>query len=65
MPGRSVYIFEPDQPVRSVVGFDQDLMAGSVLPGFALELYRLRMKKALLSCSTAFSMTASTGPASS
>ena len=42
-PGtESVYIFEPGQPVRPVVGFDQELMAGPVLPGFALELRRLR-----------------------
>ena len=38
----SVYIFEPGQPVRPVVGFDQDLPAGPVLPGFVLELRRLR-----------------------
>ena len=38
----SVYIFEPGQPVRPVVGFDQELTAGPVLPGFALELRRLR-----------------------
>lgn len=38
----SVYIFEPGQPVRPVVGFDQELPAGPVLPGFALELRRLR-----------------------
>ena len=42
-PGtESVYIFEPDQPVRPVVGFDQNLVASPVLPGFALELRRLR-----------------------
>lgn len=42
-PGtESVYIFEPGQPVRPVVGFDQNLTAGPVLPGFALELRRLR-----------------------
>ena len=42
-PGtESVYIFEPGQPVRPVVGFDQELVAGPVLPGFALELRRLR-----------------------
>lgn len=40
----SVYVFEPGQPVRPVVGFDQDLVAGPVLPGFKLELRRLRMK---------------------
>jgi len=39
----SVYIFEPGQPVRPVVGFDQELAAGPVLPGFQLELRRLRM----------------------
>ena len=44
-PGtESVYIFEPGQPVRPIVGFDQDLVAGPVLPGFALELRRLRTK---------------------
>jgi Uma2 family endonuclease len=37
----SVYIFEPDQPVRPVVGFDQELVAGPLLPGFKLELRRL------------------------
>ena len=43
-PGtESVYIFEPGQPVRPVVGFDQELVAGPVLPGFALELRRLRV----------------------
>jgi Uma2 family endonuclease len=42
-PGtESVYIFEPGQPVRPVVGFDQELVAGPVLPGFKLELRRLR-----------------------
>ena len=42
-PGtESVYIFEPGQPVRPVVGFDQELAAGPLLPGFALELRRLR-----------------------
>ena len=42
-PGtESVYIFEPGQPVRPVVGFDQELVAGPVLPGFALELRRLK-----------------------
>jgi len=40
----SVYIFEPGQPVRPVVGFDQKLVAGPLLPGFALELQRLRVK---------------------
>ena len=40
----SVYIFEPGQPVRPIVGFDQDLVAGPMLPGFALELRRLRTK---------------------
>ena len=44
-PGtESVYIFEPGQPVRPIVGFDQDLVAGPVLPGFALELRQLRTK---------------------
>jgi Uma2 family endonuclease len=44
-PGtESVYIFEPGQPVRPVVGFDQELVAGPVLPGFKLELRRLRAK---------------------
>ena len=42
-PGtESVYIFEPGQPVRPIVGFDQELTAGLVLPGFALERRRLR-----------------------
>jgi len=45
VPGtESVYIFEPGQPVRPVVGFDQELTAGPLLPGFRLELRRLRMK---------------------
>ena len=44
-PGtESVYIFEPGQPVRPVVGFDQELEAGPLLPGFALDLRRLRIK---------------------
>ena len=44
-PGtESVYIFEPGQPVRPVVGFDQELVAGPVLPGFKLELRRLRLE---------------------
>ena len=44
-PGtESVYIFEPGQPVRPVVGFDQELTAGPVLLGFALELRRLRTR---------------------
>lgn len=38
----SAYIFEPGQPVRPVVGFDQLLPGEPVLPGFALELRRLR-----------------------
>ena len=38
----SVYLFEPGQPVRPVVGFDQDLAAEPLLPGFKLELRRLR-----------------------
>ncbi|WP_201980544.1 Uma2 family endonuclease [Hymenobacter rubidus] len=43
-PGtESVYIFEPGQPVRPVVGFDQELVAGPLLPGFRLELRRLRL----------------------
>lgn len=43
VPGtESVYIFEPGQPVRPVVGFDQVLRGEPVLPGFALELRRLR-----------------------
>ncbi len=37
----SVYIFEPGQPVRPVVGFGQALSGEPVLPGFALELRRL------------------------
>ncbi|WP_310392186.1 Uma2 family endonuclease [Hymenobacter sp.] len=39
----SVYVFEPGQPVRPVVGFDQDLVAGPLLPGFRLQLRRLRL----------------------
>ncbi len=38
----SAYIFEAGQPVRPLVGFDQVLSAGPVLPGFTLELSRLR-----------------------
>ena len=38
----SVYVFEPGQPVRPLVGFDQLLSGEPVLPGFALELKRLR-----------------------
>ena len=38
----SVYIFEPGQPMRPVVGFGQVLRGEPVLPGFALELGRLR-----------------------
>lgn len=38
----SVYIFEPDQPVRPVVGFGQLLSGEPVLPGFALDLSRLK-----------------------
>ncbi|MBO2008134.1 Uma2 family endonuclease [Hymenobacter negativus] len=42
-PGtESVYIFEPGQPVRPTVGFEQDLVAGPLMPGFALELRRLK-----------------------
>jgi len=37
-----VFIFEPGQPMRPVVGFDQLLSGEPVLPGFALELRRLR-----------------------
>lgn len=37
-----VFIFEPGQPVRPVVGFDQLLSGEPVLPGFALELRRLK-----------------------
>ncbi|WP_046246251.1 Uma2 family endonuclease [Hymenobacter terrenus] len=40
----SVYIFELGQPVRPIVGFDQKLVAGPLLPGFELELKRLRLK---------------------
>ena len=40
----SVYIFEPGQPVRPVVGFDQELVAGPLLPNFKLELRQLRVK---------------------
>jgi Uma2 family endonuclease len=46
-PGtESVYIFAPGQPVRPVVGFDQHLEAGPLLPGFQLELRRLRTRSA-------------------
>ena len=38
----SALIFEPNQPVRTLQGFDQELSGGPVLPGFALELRRLR-----------------------
>jgi len=40
----AVYVFEPNQPVRPVVGFDQELVAGALMPGFQLELKRLRRK---------------------
>ena len=39
----SVYVFAPGQPVQPVVGFDQELAAGPLLPGFALQLRRLRL----------------------
>lgn len=39
----SVYVFAPGQPVRPVVGFDQELAAGPLLPGFTLQLRRLRL----------------------
>ena len=40
-PGtESVYVFAPGQPVRPLVGFDQTLDGGPLLPGFALELSR-------------------------
>lgn len=38
----SVFVFEPGQPVRPVVGFDQALSGEPVLPDFALELRRLK-----------------------
>ena len=38
----SVFIFEPGQPVRPVVGFTQALSGEPVLSGFALELGRLK-----------------------
>ncbi len=38
----AAYIFEPGQPVRPVVGFEQRLSGEPVLPGFALEPRRLR-----------------------
>jgi Uma2 family endonuclease len=41
----AVYVFEPNQPVQPVVGFDQELEAGTLLPGFRLELKRLRRKQ--------------------
>lgn len=44
VPGtESVYVFAPGQPVRPLVGFDQTLDGGPLLPGFALELWRLRV----------------------
>jgi Uma2 family endonuclease len=38
----SVFVFEPGQPMRPVVGFDQALSGEPVLPGFALDLGRLK-----------------------
>ncbi|AMJ66501.1 Uma2 family endonuclease [Hymenobacter sp. PAMC 26628] len=38
----TVFIFVPGQPVRTIQGFDQLLSGEPVLPGFALELRRLR-----------------------
>jgi len=38
----SVFVFEPNQPVRPLQGFDQALSGEPLLPGFALELRRLR-----------------------
>ncbi len=38
----TVFIFAPGQPVRTVQGFDQLLSGEPVLPGFELELRRLR-----------------------
>lgn len=38
----SVYIFAPGQPMRPSQGFDQALSAEPLLPGFSLELQRLR-----------------------
>ena len=38
----SVFIFEAGQPMRPVVGFDQLLSGEPVLPGFTLELRRLK-----------------------
>lgn len=38
----TAFIFAPGQPVRTVQGFDQLLSGEPVLPGFALELRRLR-----------------------
>ena len=44
-PGtESVYIFEAGQPVRPLVGFDQLLSGEPLMPGFSLELRRLRVK---------------------
>lgn len=40
----SAYVLEPGQPVRPLVGFDQELAAGPLLPDFRLELWRLRVK---------------------
>ena len=41
----AVYVFEPNEPVRPIVGFGQELEAGALMPGFRLELRRLRRKK--------------------
>ena len=38
----SVFVFEPNRPVRPLQGFDQPLSGEPLLPGFALELRRLR-----------------------
>ena len=42
--GESVFVFEPGRPVRSLQGFDQHLSGEPLLPGFVLELHRLRRK---------------------
>ncbi len=42
----SVFIFEPGQPVRPLQGFDQVLSGDPLLPGFALDLKRLRPAQA-------------------
>ncbi len=40
----TVFIFAPGQPLRSIQSFDQLLSGDPLLPGFTLELRRLRMR---------------------